>query len=407
MKKYTCSLMLLLLPWLATFSSETEKFDKTPEEIISRHIEAHGGKENWNVVEALELKGRFTSFSEVHDFYTLKTAGGEFFSSFNLGKHRVHEGYDGTTFWTIDPWQGFDFPRKINKAERHVIMQKAEFFSPFYRWEERGLRVDFQGKEEVDGLEMYVLTLTRPDMSAETWFIDTQTYLVYKSITPWVDFAFPLEAEAYYDDYREVNGLLLPHYVEQTFRTRHRVTVIEEVIINPAFDSQVFRMPPCPHMEKITHMAGLWDVQVEMINRAGNWQVVDTVSSGFEKLPGEGLQGSISYEVNFPVTTSFTINYNRRTDNYQLVVYNEFYSTTELFNGSFLDGSLIFDNLPEPEQNETSAGANAQQPYMQFIFNFSDDKSFVVERKRSLNHGENWQDTERMTFHRKNREQDI
>lgn len=398
MKKHTFSLMLLLLPWFAAFGSFSIKPGITAEEIISRHIEACGGQENWDNVEALELKGQFTGFSERNDFYTLKTSGGKFFSSFNLGKHMVYEGYDSTTFWTVDPWQGFDFPRKINKAERHVLMQKAELFSPFYRWEERGFQVDLKGTEVFDGLELYVFALTRPGMPEETWYIDTHTYLVYKSITPWVDFTYPMVAESYYDDYREVSGLLLPHYIEQTYSTRHTVTEIEQVFVNPDFDKGIFRMPDCPHMEKLAAMAGNWNVQVEMMTRSGNWHMFDQVTSRFEKMDGEILQGNIYYEVNFPVTTRYTLNYNRRTEQYQLVVYNEFHSVTELFNGKWIDGSLVFDNLPGEQQKEEPAAAGAQQSFTQYVFTITDDQTFLVERNRSGNHGETWQQVERLTY---------
>ncbi len=398
MKKHTYSLMLLMLPWLLTFGSEPAKNDITPDEIISRHIDAHGGREKWDAVEALELKGQFTGFSERNDFYTLKTAGGEFFSTFNLGQHRLQEGFDGTTYWTIDPWQGFDYPRRINKAEQHVFMQKAELFTPFYRWKERGFLVELKGKEEVDGLEMYVLSLTRPGMPEETWYIDAHTYLAYKSITPWADFAMPMVAESYYDDYREVRGLLLPHYIEQTYSTRHTVTEIEQVFVNPDFDNDIFRMPACPHMEKLAAMAGNWNVQVEMMTRAGSLHIFDQVSGTFEKTGRDILQGSISYEVRFPVTTRYTLNYNRHTGRYQLVVYNELHSTTHLFNGNWVDGSLVFDNLPEEQQNEASAPSAGQQPLTQYVFTFADEQTFLLERNRSANNGESWQQVKRLTY---------
>jgi hypothetical protein len=396
MKKHTIGL-ILLLPWLVTFGSEPAKHDITLDEIIKRHIEAYGGREKWDAVEALDVRGHFTGFSQRNDFYTLKTAGGKFFSTFNLGQHRLQEGHDGTTYWTIDPWQGFDYPRKINRAERHVFMQKSELFSPFYRWKERGFQVELKGTEEVDGLEMYVLSLTRPGMPEETWYLDTQTYLAYKSITPWADFAYPMVAETYYDDYREVNGLLLPHYMEQTFSTRHTVTEIEEVIVNPEYDSGIFRMPACPQMEKLTALSGDWNVQVEMMTRTGNFHTFDQMTGSFEKTTGDVMQGSISYEVNFPVTTRYTLNYNRHTGRYQLVVYNELHSTTHLFNGNWVDGSLVFDNLPEEGQNEASASAG-QQPLTQYVFTVKDEKTFLLERNRSVNNGETWLPVKKLTY---------
>ena len=234
-------------------------------------------------------------------------------------------------------------------------------------------------------------------MPEETWYIDNQTFLVYKSITPWVDFATPMVAETYYDDYREVNGLLLPHYIEQTFSTRHTVTEIEKVVVNPDFHSGIFRMTPCQHMQKLDAITGTRDVQVEMMTRAGSLHTFDQVTGTFEKSGRDVLQGSISYEVSFPVTTRYTLNYNRHTGRYQLVVYNELHSTTHLFNGNWMDGSFVFDNLPEEGQNETSASAT-QQPLTQYVFTVKDDQTFLLERNRSVNNGETWQQVKRLTW---------
>lgn len=389
-------LCIFLLAMLTCFVGQSNQVNKLqPDEIISRHIEAYGGAENWEKVNALELRGQFTGFSEVSDWVAIKTKDGDFFSSYNLGKNRITEGREGKNFWTIDPWQGFDFPRKINKAEQHVLMQKAEFFTPFFRWKERNFVVELKANETIDGIDMYVLSLQRPGMSAETWYISTETFLVYKSVSRWVDFAMPLIAETWYDDYRLVDGLLLPHYLEQTFSTRHTITEIKEVIVNPEFDKVVFAMPSCPQMKKISFLNGTWDVKVEYMNRLGNWQVFDTVESVFEHSANNIILGNISYEVNFPYSFSYTIHYNRKTEQYQMVVYNEFYSTTNLYSGKFEDGLLVFSNKPENSTNEQSGDASP----IQYVFTITNENDFVMERKQFADNA--WSGVERLSYIRK------
>jgi hypothetical protein len=366
--------------------------------IIARHIEACGGEENWAKVEALQISGQYTGFSAVHDFLTYKCANGLFYTEYNLGRHRLKEGFDGHTFWTIDPWQGFDFPRKVNRAERHVIMQKAELFTPFYRWKERGFKAGLKGEEQMDGHQLHVLTLTRPGMTEETWYIDAQTYLIYKSLTRWVDFTYPMEAETFYDDYRDVNGLVLPHYFEQTYSTRHTLTEIEQIIVNPQINSAVFSMPPFEHMQKIEPLAGEWDAVIELVNRAGAWQTIDSVRSVFQFLSNDIIQGDISYDVNFPVHTRFTMNFNRRALQYQMVVYNEFYSTTQLFNGTLVDGELAFDD--GQLASDASPDNQPANPAVRYIIELRDADKFVLTRKRSSDNGQTWQDVERITFNR-------
>jgi hypothetical protein len=312
---------------------------------------------------------------------------------YHLGKYRLLEGSDGITFWTIDPWQDFDFPRRINKAERHVIMQKSELITPFYRWKERGFLVELLDKEIMDDVEMYVLSLTRPGMTPEKWYLNAETYLAYKTLTRWVDFATPTDAEIFYDDYRNVNGIKLPHYIENVYRTRQTITEIDKILINPVIDKSIFSMPACPHMEKIKRMAGSWNVQVEYMTRGGSWQVFDNVNCNFNFIPGNLLQGNIAYEFTFPVFTIFTINYSRRDQNFQMMVFDELYSTTDLYQGNFTDDILVFEKTGKDitigEQN---------QPVMQFFFYFNEKDKIVMLKKRSTDRGKTWQDVERLTF---------
>ncbi len=383
---------ILLLAMLTSFVAQANTpQNRQLEEIIARHIDACGGHELLGSVKALELKGQYTGFSEVNDFYTLKTVEGAFYCDYFLGKNRIKEGYDTQTFWTIDPWQGFDFPRKMNKFEQHVLLQKAELVTPFYRWKERGFILELKENENVDGMDMYVVSLIRPGMTGETWYINSKTHLIYKSISPWIDFAVPVEAETYYDDYRQVHGIMFAHFIEQTYRTRHTITEISDITFNPEPDQQLFAMPACPFMSSIATMAGKWNVQVEYMTRTGDWRTFDQVESAFHYVDNM-ISGNISYDVSFAFSFNFTINYNRQNNLFQLVVYDDFYSVTSLYKGKLTDGVLVFDNLPEGSDEE----APLDNEIMQYVFTLGQEDGFVMERKRFADNS--WQDIERLTF---------
>ena len=150
------------------------------DKIIDKHIKAHGDIDKWESFKNIEIKGRFTAFSVEEDFYAIKTNDGEYYSELSLGQHKVTEAFDGKKGWTIDPWHDFVFPRELNKSEVGVFKQKAEFFTPFYKYKERGLSVELLENQNVDGMEMFVIKLTRPDDKVETWYLSTKTYLEYK-----------------------------------------------------------------------------------------------------------------------------------------------------------------------------------------------------------------------------------
>jgi hypothetical protein len=401
--RLTSLTLLVLLSAMFTsylaFASIDDDNDQ-PEIIIDQHIAAHGGVEKLSSIHSIKLTGDFTSFSVVHDFETIKTSHGCFFSSYNLGKHRVTEGYDGNVFWTVDPWQGFDFPRKINQTEKHVILQKADLVTPFFMWKEKNYEVRFLGREYVDGMEMYVLELTRPEMPAETWYFNTSTYLAYKYNSQWVDFTYPMQAESYFDDYREVDGIIIPFYMEQTFSTRHRITQIEQVLINSNLDERTFNMPSCEFMDKIAILEGTWDVGVQLMTRQGNWHEAGKVLSTFHFVDRNRIQGNISYDMAFPASNDYIFSYNKRTNNYQLVQFSELFSTTDLFHGTLAENKLVLDNLPEELMADSQAEPGNQRIYTRYIITLDTNEEITIERKQSNDSGETWRDAEKLTLTR-------
>lgn len=402
MRLTSLTLLVLLFVWISSslaIACISDDIDQQ-ETIIDQHIAAHGGMEKLSSIHSMKLTGDFTSFSVVHDFETIKTSDGWFYSSYNLGKHRVTEGYDGNVFWTVDPWQGFDFPRKINQTEKHVIMQKADIVTPFFMWKEKSYEVRFLGREHVDGMEMYVLELTRPGMPAETWYLNANTFLAYKYNSQWVDFTYPMQAESFFDDYREVGGIVLPFYMEQTFSTRHRITQIEQVLINSNLDDHIFEMPPCEFMDKISLLDGTWDVGVQLMTRQGNWHEAGNVHSTFRFIDRNRIQGNISYDMVFPASNDYIFSYNKRSSNYQLIQFNELFSTTDLFHGTIADNTLILDNLPEEEMANSQAEQGNQRAYTRYIISLVTNEVITIERKQSNDRGETWRDAEKLTLTR-------
>ncbi|NOU60768.1 hypothetical protein [Marinifilum caeruleilacunae] len=373
---------------------------QTADEIIAKHIKAHGGAEKWEQVNALKITGRFTAFSLEKDFTTYKTKCGAYYSDLYLGEQHVFEGFNGKCGWTIDPWQEIDFARNINTIETNVFKQKAEFFTPFLNYKEKGHQVEFVGKENVDGSEMYVLKLTRNDGKSEKWFLDAKTYLEYKCEASWVDFARPAPAEMYFDDFRNVDGIILPFFVERIFWQRDRITQIENVEINPKVDKSLFAMPKRKEISKLSFMQGDWNVKLEFVGRQGTYQERGTTESCIQFASTNLLQEKISYENYFPNTLSINFTYDATSKKYRIAAFNDFTSTFDMFQGDLNENTLIMEDT----HISYSENKNANRTCRQFIYTKIDENQFTVENKISNDEGKNWIPQARLTYTRKTNE---
>ncbi len=366
------------------------------DKIIDKHIKAHGGIEAWEKIENIKVTGRFTAFSIEEDFYAIKTKDGKYYSELYLGKHKVQEAFNGKTGWTIDPWQEILFPRELKKSEINVFYQKAEFFTPFYKYKERGFKVQLMDNQEVDGMEMIVLKLTRIDGMVETWYLDAKTYLEYKCKSNWVDFTYGVPSESYFDDFRTVNGVVLPFFIERTFWQRDRILQIENIDFNVDIDESIFEMPKSDQMKWLSFMEGNWDVKVDVMTRRGTWYTFDSTTSQIVWNATNMLEEKINYDLTLTQNLIIEYTYNSAAEKYVISKYNGFSSDIQLFEGNFNDTSFVVQNI-----NINYGDSAFIDTYSQInIYNIEQD-SYTVEIRVSQDKGVTWSPRQKLSYVRK------
>ena len=366
------------------------------DEIIAKHIDAHGDTDKWDAIQSMEIRGRFIAFSEEDDFYALKTNSGAYYSELHLGKHKVTEAFNGTSGWTIDPWHDFSFPRALNKTEVNVFYQKAEFFTPFYKWKERGFNVKLLGKQTVDGIDVFVIKLSRPNGKSETWFLDANTYLEYKCESEWADFGYGGPAESYFDDFRTVDGMIIPFFVERTFYQRNRMLQIEDITFNIELDEELFEFPRSNEMKKLAFLAGTWDVKVDVWTRRGSWYRIDSTISIVEWESTNRLLEKIIYDRIYVHSKWINYSYSSSGKKYKIIVYNGFPSDFELFEGGFNDSTFVADQVFINGEDSTQ-----QNAYSRIILRDREVDSFVFEVETTRDAGANWRPQDKFSYIRR------
>lgn len=368
---------------------------QTVEEIINRHIEAHGGIEKWDKVESMKITGKFTAFSIEDDFLAIKTKEGEYYSELSLGDKRVIEAFNGEEGWTIDPWQEILYPRELNKNEINVFLQKSEFISPFFNYKEKGIVPELLGKDNFEGIEVWKIKITRPNGKWETWFLDADSYLEVKYNSMWVDFAYPAPSATFFDDFRDFDGLIIPCFVERTFYQRDRMLFIDDIVFNDEIDKSIFEMPKSPEMEKLSFLEGDWNVAVNAWSRRANrWYNVDSTESEIEFEGNNLLTEEISYSNMMVQNKVINYTYNSDLDEYMIAVFDGFSSNLQLFVGEITDTAFIITN-------KIDICDSTSIPYAMYVYNFKSKNGFEVIVNNSYDKGKTWNETEKLIYTRK------
>jgi hypothetical protein len=239
------ALRALLL--LATITAGTaEAMASRAGELARIHTEAIGGRQRIEALAALRATGhvstggkrlQFTMIAARPDRIRLETEG---------GGRTLLQGSDGVE----PPWE-FDTgtwpPRYRAMAEANIrtFTADAEYDDPLVAGPARGFAFEDAGEAEVDGRRLLRLVVTRTDSETFQLLLDPETYLILLRVERRkAPGGKSLLMVTRFDDFRPVDGVLLPHQVTLMIDGKVvQTTTIERIEANPPLGEETFRWP--------------------------------------------------------------------------------------------------------------------------------------------------------------------
>jgi hypothetical protein len=264
-------------------------------------------------------------------------------------------------------------------------MRDTDFVTPFFDYEQRGWKVNLIGATEFDGIPAIGLELTRDDGQSETWYLDPETYLEFARRSPGSDFGNPMPQRTFFDDFRKVGDVTIPHLVETEWYTRHRAMKVAKIETNVPIDDAIFSMPAPPGMALVLKMVGDWKVAAKTRQQPGApWQDSETTSKIEKQLRGAAIQEATTTSSNALVRT---LSYDKFQEKYRLTSINDFTTHMDVQDGTFDDaGRLVLSNVA----TGTKWNAFGMTFHNRVAFFDITDDGFKVEEEISVDGGANW-----------------
>ena len=213
------------------------------EVIVDQYVDATGGKaayaklKNRLVKGTLEfvgmgIKGPTTS-------YHARPAKQYFvFEAEALGN--IEAGTDGTVAWGITAMMG---PEIKEDEERAALLREAAFDGTV-NWRKLYKKAECVGVEAVDDKPCYKVVMTPNEGRPDTRYFDKESHLVVKTTTELKTMMGVVPIEATIGDYKQVDGILIPHKIEQVVAGMQRMLfVTESVKHNVEMPADRFKLP--------------------------------------------------------------------------------------------------------------------------------------------------------------------
>lgn len=221
--------------------------DADADAILERYAEARGGRERWAEVKTLRATGAYSAFSFKEPCTLIRSRGDRYRLDFDMLQAPAVRARDAAGTWGLHKllWPE---PARVDGSPYQRQFEREAVFGPLLlEAAERGLELESLGAGEIDGIPTVGLRVTWPDGLEETWHLDAETYLEVAVDYDVVDFTQardPVLQRTFFDDFRPVDGLVLPHWLEHQFNHRLENLTIERWEVNPQLADDAFSGPP-------------------------------------------------------------------------------------------------------------------------------------------------------------------
>lgn len=211
-------------------------------DVLAKYVKSLGGREANEKIKSRVQKGSVElspmNIKGTAEIYA--AAPDKSLIVLNIGGiGEIREGYDGTTAWSINPIQG-------NRDKTGQELMQVKIASNFYReinLEKLYSKMEVKGIEKVGEREAYVVIAAAEGVPNETLYFDTASGLLVRSDTTAVSPEGNTNTTTYYEDYREVDGVMVPFKVRSVLPQFAIISTFTEVKQNTVIEDARFRKP--------------------------------------------------------------------------------------------------------------------------------------------------------------------
>jgi hypothetical protein len=216
------------------------------DDVIAKHIEARGGLTKLRAITSMRASGEMEVGPGIKAPVVMEQTRPEMLRmDITVQGMTATQAYDGTTAWTINPFQGKKDADVMPADMAKSFIEGADFDGALVDWKAKGHTVTLIGKEKIEGSDAFKLKISLKNGNERMVFLDADSYLEIRNEQKQTMQGTEIETFSNIGDYREVNGTQLPFSVEQGAKGQPGVQrfTITKIEANVAVDKTRFAMP--------------------------------------------------------------------------------------------------------------------------------------------------------------------
>ncbi len=226
----------------------------TVEQIVEKNIAARGGAKAWHEIQTMTMTGKMDAGTkknvQLPFVMKLKRPRMSRLEIEFAGKTALQI-YDGQNGWKVRPFLNRNEVEPFSATEMEMAADQQDLDGPLIDHEAKGIKVELEGVDPVEGHDAYRLKLTMKNGKTHHLWVDATSFLEVKmeGFPRRLD-GKPHNVEVYYRNYGPAGSVKVPYLLE-TVVTGVKETgkmTIETVVVNPKLDDNAFAKPVLPNV---------------------------------------------------------------------------------------------------------------------------------------------------------------
>ncbi len=211
---------------------------QTADEIINKHIAAIGGADNWKKVKTVNMVGSINSGGMEIPVSIITVNGKAMKVEFTVNGMTGYQILTTTEGWSYSPFQGQSKPEALTAEVVKDQQDQLDVQGELMDYKAKGNKVEYLGKDDVDGTECFKLKVTMASGKEENVFIDAATYYHIRTVAKAKVDGKEIEATSNLSNFQKLpEGIVFPMSMESgngpiNFKT---------VEINKPVDDKIFK----------------------------------------------------------------------------------------------------------------------------------------------------------------------